>query len=627
MPNGYWGKVLRVNLSTGAVSVDTHDWRFYRMYLGGWNLVAYTLLNELPGDADPLGPANKFIFAAGVATGAPAQTSGRSAVGAKSPLTGGFGESDVGGFWGAELKRAGWDGIIVEGVSPKPVYLWIKDDQVEIRDAAHLWGKTTGEAQTMIRQELGDDLIRVSQIGPAGEKLCLNACVVNDINHAAGRTGMGAVLGSKKLRAVAVRGSQKVTIASPDLTKDLAVWLKGKIETDGMTIRRHTLGTAGVATGLNESGGLPTRNFRDGSFEGTAKIDGAHMAETIRVDMETCFSCAIRCKPAVKVTGRYEVDPLYGGPEYETIAALGSNCGVDDLEAIAMANQLCAMYGLDTISAGVVISWAMEAFERGLLTPQDTGGLEVRFGNAPVVPKLVEMICQREGFGDFLAQGAYRCAEQLGKGSMEFVVHARRQEAPMHDPRIKHAHDLGYATSPTGADHMHNIHDAWFQTEDTIKGLHCLGVLSPLRFDDMTPAKMRMAKQVINLALSRNCMGLCSFLPANAAKLAEIISAITGWDFSVLELLEVGERAAAMAREFNRRCGQTAADDAPPARFFEPLGNGPLKGDAVKRDEFQAALALYYDMQGWDHATGAPLDWKLYALGLDWIVAQRKAGK
>ena len=625
MTTPFWGKVLRVNLTTGETRVDEYDWKWYRTYLGGWGLIAYTLLKEVAGDVDPLGPDNVLIFAAGLLTGIPMGTSGRNAVGARSPLTGGFGESDVGGFWGAELRKAGWDGIIVEGASDRPVYLWIQDDQVEIRDAGHLWGKTTGDVQRAIQDDLGDRRARVCQIGIAGEKLALHACILNDINHAAGRTGLGAVMGSKRLRAIAVRGTRQVEVVDPEYIKGMTAWTKEKMETDGPTRRRSTIGTAGGMPGLNEAGGLPTRNFSQGYFEGASKIDGACIAETIRVKRDTCYACPIRCKPAVKVDGRYTVDPFYGGPEYETAAAFGSNCCVDDLEAVSMANQLCNAYGLDTISVGATISWAMEAFERGLLTTDDTDGLDLRFGNGDAVVELVEKIARREGFGDFLAQGAYRCAEQLGQGSMEFAVHVRKQEAPMHDPRIKVGLGIGYTVSPTGADHVHNIHDVGFETEAGLRDFYSLGLLEPLRYDDLSPAKVRMVKQIINWGTLRNCVGLCFMLPCSPHVLCEIVTASTGWDISILELQDAAERVYDMAREFNRRCGQTAADDQPPDRFFEPMGNGPIAGDALDRDAFREALRLYYDMMGWDHTTGAPLDWKLHSLGLDWVVDQRNA--
>jgi aldehyde:ferredoxin oxidoreductase len=626
MSNAFWGKVLRVNLSTREITIEEYDWKWYRTYLGGWGLVAYVLLKEVPGDADPLGPANKLVFAPGILTGIAMGGTGRNAIGAKSPLTGGFGESDVGGYWGAELKLAGWDGIIVEGISETPVYLWINDDQVEIRDAGHLWGQTTGRVEELIREELGDKRIRITQIGPAGENLCLNACVLNDLNHAAGRSGIGAVMGSKKLRAVATRGTKKVPVAAPEHFKERNAFIRDKIKTDSVTIYLHKYGRTGFTKGQDEGGGLPTRNFRQGQFDGVDKIEGILMEQTMTVRMGSCFACPIRCKPEVKSGDPYNVNPTYGGPEYETTASLGSCCGVDDLEAICKGNELCNALGIDTIGVGVTIAWAMEAYERGLLTREDTGGLDLRFGNGEAMVQLIEQISLRQGFGAWLAKGCYRCAEELGKGSLEFVVANRRQETPMHDPRVKFALNIGYALSPTGSDHVHNIHDVGFQTDAGVAGLHSVGILEPLPFTDLGPAKVRMAKHQINWQTVKNCIGLCNSIPLNRHMMAETIGAAAGWDFSVMELQEAGERVYDMAREFNRRCGQTAADDIGAPRFFEPLENGPFKGYAIPRDEFAQALSLYYDMMGWDHETGAPTDWKLYSEGLDWVVEQRATG-
>lgn len=629
MSNGYWGKVLRVNLTSGKISIEEYNEKWYRMFLGGWNLIAYTLLNEVPGDTDPLGPDNKCIFAAGVMTGVRMPGSGRNAVGAKSPLTGCFGEADVGGFWGAELKLAGWDGVIIEGVSEKPVYLWINDEQVEIRDAAHLWGKKTGDVHHMLQEELGGKRVRVTQIGPAGEKLALHACVLNDINHAAGRCGLGAVLGSKKLRAIATRGSKTVPVFNAEFIKGMSAWTKEIIESDPTMRVLHNYGQAGFVASQNEGGWLPTRNFRQGQFEGAAKIEGVRMAKTMKVRSDTCFSCSVACKQAVKSGAPYHVDPIYGGPEYENTAALGSTCGVDDLEAICKANELCNAYGLDTISTGVTVAWAMEAYERGVLTRKDTGGIDLHFGNAPALVQIVEAIGKREGFGDWLAQGTYRCAQELGRDSLEFAVQTRKQESPMHDPRVKYSMDLGYAISPTGADHMHVMDEHETHYSQSAKAsLQQIGVLEVSPVDQIGPDKVRVFRHMTNWNVLWNCVGLCqNFYPITRRLMEQIVNATTGWDVSIMALQETGERGLDMAREFNRRCGQTAADDVPPPRYFEPLENGPMQGHYVRREEFAGALQAYYDMMGWDRETGAPTDAKLYSLGLDWVVRQRQAEK
>ncbi len=414
MVHGYNGKILRVDLTNGTTSVEEPDEDFYRQYIGGRGFVSYFLLKELKGGVDALGPENKLIFAAGVVTGVPIAGSGRNSVGAKSPLTGGYGDAEVGGYWGAELKHAGYDAIIIEGKAKSPVYLWIEDSKVEIRDAKHLWGKTTGDCQKLIQKELGVSGVRVAQIGIGGENQVRYACVVNDINHAAGRSGMGAVMGSKNLRAIAVKGNQKVELSDTEAVNSLAKWLRDDLKTNPGAVNMSKNGTQGVLMALNTAGGLPTRNFKQGVFEGAEKISAPAMNESILTSRGGCYACPIRCKPEVAVGEPYNVDPFYGGPEYETLAALGSDCGIDNLEAVSKGNQLCGAYGLDTISTGASIAFAMECFENGILTEKDTGGLKLNFGNAEAMLKLIEMIARREGLGGILAEGVALAAATLG---------------------------------------------------------------------------------------------------------------------------------------------------------------------------------------------------------------------
>jgi aldehyde:ferredoxin oxidoreductase len=619
MAGGFHNKILRVDLTNREISVEEPGEVFFRTYFGGWGLIAYYLLQEVPPGTDPLGPDNLLIFASGVVTGAPCGGSGRHAVGAKSPLNGGFGEADVGGFWGAELKRAGWDAIIFTGQAAEPVYLWIQDDQVEIRDATHLWGKQTAELEQTLREELGDERVRVAQIGPAGEKLSRIACVLNDINRAAGRTGLGAVMGSKKLKAVTVRGTGQVPVADRDTVRQEARWLSENFmdHVGGM----HDDGTDGGLMDLSDSGALPTRNFQQGSFEGAEKITGETMTNTILVARDNCYACPVYCKRKVQVTGRYEVDPVYGGPEYETMGALGSCCGIDDLEAISYGNQLCNAYGLDTISAGTAIAWAMECYERGLLTAEDTGGLELNFGNAEAMVALVEQMGRREGFGDLMADGCLRAARKIGRGTEKYTMQVKGQEMPMHEPRIRFAQDLGYATSPTGADHMHNVWDGAYESEGrAVRDIRGLGVLETLPADSLGPNKVRLAKYDIDWKIFWNCVGLCMFMPYTREQICNVVRGVTGWNSSLFELMKVGERAMAMSRAFNARQGMTAKDDVPHWRFSTPFESGPLKGVEIPADDIAKALDLYYEIQGWDKETGAPTAGKLYELGLDWLV-------
>ncbi len=618
MPCGYHDKILRVDLTTGKVEVEQPGEHFFRTYFGGWGLIAHYLLQELEPGTDPLGPDNLLIFATGVVTGAPVGGSGRSAVGARSPLTGGFGEGDVGGFWGVELKRAGWDAIIITGQAEKPVYLWVKDDQVEIRNGAHLWGKKTAEVEEILKDELGDKRIRVTQCGVAGESLVRYACIINDVNRAAGRTGLGAVMGSKNLKAVVVRGTGRVELANRDQVRQVADWLRDNFK-ETWALGLHENGTDNGLLYLNQAGGLPTRNFQQGSFEEANSLTGQTMTDTILVGRDTCFACPVTCKRKVKVTGRYEVDPVYGGPEYETAAALGSCCGIDDLEAVAYGNQLCNAYGLDTISTGVTIAWAMECFERGLLTEKDTGGLELRFGNVQAMTNLIEQIAHRQGFGDLLAEGSLRAAKRIGRETERYAMQVKGQEFPMHEPRIKFAHDLGYATSPTGADHMHNIHDDGYASEGGIQGVRSLGILEPMPFDYLGPEKVRLAKYHIDWQVFWNCLGLCMFMPYSREQMRDVVQGVTGWNSSIFELMKAGERALALARAFNYREGFTAQDDVAHWRFSTPFESGPKQGTKVPAEDIAQALDLYYEMRGWDKETGAPTTGKLHELGIGWV--------
>ena len=617
MPFGYNGNILRVNLSKDKVSTESPDEVFYRRYMGGEGFVAYYLLKELETGIDPLGPENKLIFAAGPVTGAPIPGSGRNSIGAKSPLTGGFGESEVGGHWGAELKHAGFDAVIIEGKSDSPVYLWIHDGEAEIRDASHIWGKETGDAQRIIRKELNDRLVRVALIGPGGERLVRYACVIVDLKDAAGRTGMGAVMGSKNLKAVAVRGHGRTEVSDGKALTELSRWLSQRLE--GFWAHEYGTGSnldAGVA-----SGNLPIRNFRDGDFPNANALSAETIKETVRIGMEGCYACSVRCKKIVKIDEPFTVDPIYGGPEYETLAALGSNCGVDDLKAVCKANELCNRYSIDTISAGVSIAFAMECYENGLLTDEDTGGLKLNFGNAEAMLKMVEMICKREGLGDLLAEGVKRASEKIGKESEKFAVHVKGQEVPMHEPRFKRSLGIGYAVSPTGADHMHNLHDTILTVRgQQLDNLAALGILEPIPLEDLGPRKVRALIYFVDWRVLDNCLLLCDFLPWNYIQKTDIVRAVTGWNTTAWELMKIGERVTTMARIFNIREGFKKEDDWLPERFFHPKTAGALSKTAIDPEKLRNAIDTYYKMMGWDE-NGVPTREKLEELDIGWAAS------
>ena len=618
MSHGHWGKMLRVNLTEGSIKVEELSDEWLRMYVGGWGFIGYYLLKEVPAGIDPLSPENLLIYATGPVTAQPLAGGGRHMIGGKSPLTGGFAGSEAGGFFGAELKRAGWDMIIFEGAAPSPVYLYINEDHVELLPAEDLWGLETADAEQKIREAHGDRFVRVSQIGAAGENQARIANVIHDSNRAAGRTGMGALMGSKKLRAVAVRGTQRPPTADEQKISELGRWFRDNYKETGSGVF-STLGTNRMVRVNNEAGGLPTRNFQEGVFEGYDKIDAETLLDTITIKRDTCFGCPVRCKWVVQVEDEeYPVDPKYGGPEYETTASMGCLLGIDDLRVIAYANQLCNAYGLDTIGAGMTIAWAMECFEKGLISSDDTGGLELTFGNGDALIAMIKQIAHREGFGDLLAEGSKRAALAIGGDAIDYTVQIKGQDLAMHDPRVKYGHGLGIAVSPTGADHMHSAHDSAYQTEGGIADLRSVGVVKPLPWDDLSADKAAMMRQVMMRRVIYNLTGVCMFHAWTPQQETDMVAAATGWDTSVMELWLAAERAYDMARAFNAREGFGADDDLLPKRLFEPLSEGAVAGKVYTREQFIAARDAFYGMMGWDE-NGAPTRAKLENLGLGWV--------
>ncbi len=617
MPFGHQDRILRVNLTTKEIREEHPGEAFYRQFLGGEGIISYYLYKELAPGVDPLGPENKVVFAAGPLTGTPFIGGGRNSVGAKSPLTGAFGSADAGGFFGAEMRRAGYDAIIIEGKADHPVYIAIKDDQVDIKDASHLWGKLSGEVQTAIQEELGDKLVRVAQIGVGGENQVKFANVINDLTHFYGRSGIGAVMGSKNLRAVAVRGTRLPELADRKQMIELNQWMSEHWQE--MAGGLHDLGTTGIVLGLNVSGGLPTRNFREGTFEGAESISGQLMRDTILVEREGCYACPIRCKRVVKADEPYKIDPTYGGPEYETLASLGSNCGVADLMAVCKGNELCNALGLDTISAGVVISFAMECFENGLIDLETTGGLDLKFGNGATLVKLIEQIARREGFGALLAEGSKHAARQIGKGAEEFAMEVKGQELPMHEPRFKQGLGIGYQVSPTGADHCHNLHDSAYAKEGPgLQAAKSIGLTKALPVDQLDEEKAHMLKVISNFRHLVNCAEYCQFVPWSQKQVETALNAATSWNTSLLEYMQMAERVVTLERLFNLREGFSQKDDYLPKRFYKPLlGEGPLKGVAMDEQAAHVTRQAYYRMMGWDE-NGVPTTDKLAELDLLW---------
>ncbi len=627
MNYGTTAKILRIDLTTGAWEIETLSEEFYRQYPGGKALAGYILLNEMPANVDPLSPENVLVIANGLLTGAPVSTATRYIVSARSPLTQAYGESEAGGFWGPELKMAGFEAIVVKGRASEPVYLWIQEgEQVEIRPAQHLWGLKTAEAQETIRTELGDDKIRVLQIGPAGENLVRFAGITNDLRHFNGRNGMGAVMGSKNLRAVAVRGQTRYQTMARDSSAllNLGRKLARQVKENPQSWDLQQRGTPGIVEPLNAGGILPTRNFRQGAFENVDQVKWETYEQELLTARRSCYACAVRCKREVAVEGQVSE---YGGPEYETVGAFGPNCGVSDLQAIAKANELCNAYMLDSISTGATIAFAMECFEHGLISLNDTDGLDLRFGNAQAMLKMIEWIATRQGLGDLLAEGTMRAAEKIGGEAHFFGMHVKGQELPMHDPRGKYNVGMGYAISEIGADHLVVAHDTMLANPESLpfKSSLPLGITTAQPARSLNHIKMEQFYILERWNSFEKVVGYCFFGPVPRAFISvedvlESINVVTDWQISLEDVLEIGERATNLARVFNAREGFSRQQDKLPLRLFQGLDNGALMGAAMSPEDFEEALSELYRLKGWDAQTGHPTRSRLEALSLAWAV-------
>lgn len=615
MSFGYTKRILRVDLTHNEIRLETADDVIYRRYFGGRGLIGYFLLRELKQGIDALSPENKLIFACGPVTGAPVSGAGRHSVGAKSPLTGGYGEAEAGGFWGTELKKAGYDAVIFEGKSKKPVYVWINNDTVRVCNAAHLWGKQTLEASEVIKNEVDSPSARIALIGPGGENLVLYASIIHDLKHVAGRCGMGAVMGSKNLKAVAVKGNNPVKIAQPKKLGRLSSYMAMNVAK--LAYNFHEYGTGSWMDVYEETGNLPVRNFKEGVFPKVDQISAQTIKRTVSVGMSTCHACVVRCKKMVQIEDpELNVNPAYGGPEYETIAAFGPNCGIDDLKVICKANELCQRYSLDTISTGATISFAMECYEKGFLTNSQTNGMKLNFGNTQSMLRTIECIAQRKGIGNLLAEGSKRAAKQLGKNAEVLAAHVKGQEVPMHDPRPRRGQGLGYAVSPTGADHEHNMYDNQY-VQKIPREIRGLGVIEPVLALDMGPKKARQFYYISTWNSLDNVLCLCMIVPWTVTQKTNIVRYVTDWDTTAFELMKVSERAINLVRVFNIREGFTREDDKLPRRLMEPKTNGVLSNVSISQKEFEKLKSYYYTMAGWDNQ-GVPTAEKLEELEIGW---------
>ena len=600
---GYAGKLLYVDLGKGSFEGRETPAQLAQAFLGGRGLGAALLYKELELGIDPLGPKNILIFMTGLADGTLLPSSPRWVVVTKSPLTGMYLCNSAGGFFGPELKFAGYDGIVIKGKAKSPVYLYIKDGKMELRDAKKLWGKMTDETEQEIRKELKDNRVRVACVGPAGENFVKYANIQSDL-RSIGRGGAGAVMASKNLKAVAVRGHGKFEVADEEglaiLVRELRMNMKESEAVQDFT----KWGTMQFVDVINEAGLLPTRNFQEGVFEGARKIN----AETIRKMVKrntACFGCPVACgKYSIVADGKY-AGTMVEGPEYETIWSFGAHCGVDDLEAIAAANMWCDKYGIDTISAGNTIGFAMECYERGLLTKKDTDGLELKFGNHEVFLPSLKKIALREGIGDLLAEGVREMAKRLKHGTENFAMHVKGMELPAYDPRGAWGMGVAYATSCRGGCHL----KAW-----------TLGVevMHPKYDRFSSEGKGKLVFELQNERAINDSIGVCTFgsRAIGVDEMVKMVTVLTGWNFNSKKLLEAGERIYNVERLIATREGVARKDDTlPPRLLTDVLPHGPSKGVHLRREDLDQMLNEYYAVRGWDR-NGKPTKAKLEELGI-----------
>jgi aldehyde:ferredoxin oxidoreductase len=628
MPCGYTGRILHVDLSRRSFDIEAPGEFFYRSYLGGRGIGYHYLMRDMPPRTDAFDPANVFTLATGIMTGAPIAAACRFAAVGKSPLTGTAGESEAGGFFGPELKKAGFDAIVFRGSSETPVYLWVSDGRAEIRDARATADLGAREFEDAVRSELGSDKVRVAQTGLAGMKRVRFANITNNLGHFNGRNGFGAVMGSKNLRAVAALGAGDLEFRDPDFLRKTATDFAKTFRQNPAGDALYVYGTTVFPEPLSAAGGLPVNHFRNSALEDVSAIGGDRYNSLLLKKRKGCHACPIMCKRVIALDDPvFGVDSRYGGPEYETIAALGSNLNITDLKAVAKGNEICNRYCMDTISAGMTIAFACECFEKGIITAADTGGIELRLGDPLLMLKLLEMTARREGLGDLLAEGSARLAARWGVAEEDFCLCVKGQELPLHDPRIKVGVGLSYALCTYGADHMNAPHDPNFVDPDSFgfTSVNALGIYRAMPATQLDNDKVRSFVILEKFWRMLDSLGLCvfGFAPRGPMPLDTMtasIKAATGWEVSLHDLMQAGERSSVLARAFNSREGFSIKDDRLPGRLFTPKPNGPQAGEQILyRDEFQAALETYYAIIGCDPQTGRPSPGKLLEMNLEWV--------
>ncbi|MGB9299905.1 MAG: aldehyde ferredoxin oxidoreductase family protein [Anaerolineae bacterium] len=609
--NGYMGKLLWVDLTAGSVDEEGLDEEYARRFIGGSGLAARYIYDLTGADTDPLGPTNPLILMAGPLVGTRAPSCGRYVICARSPQTDLWGESNVGGFVGPHLRFAGYDGAIIKGQAAQPSYLVVLDGHVELRDACHLWGLDTYRTQEVIKEELGDPSLRMACIGPAGENLVKYAAVMADGGRAAGRSGMGAVMGSKRLKAIVCRGTGSVPLAEQAAFDSIAAQVLAEVRDDVSTQVLHQTGTAGTANVLSMFGNMPNRYFQQGTFDEVDSISGSTMAETILVGTSGCFGCVVQCGRQVAIPqGPYQLEET-DGPEYETVAALGSMLLIDDLAAVSYMNHLCNSYGLDTISTGVALGLAHFLYAEGLIGEQDTDGLALRWGDPEPVIGLIEKTARREGFGDQLAEGSLSLARHFHVE--ELAAQVNGLEVGMHDPRASAGVALSYLTSPRGA--CHNKSDAYWL--DVGRVMEDLGIGPMDRFQEDGRAAVMVRHQ--DWRSSGDALICCQLVNVPSDGLVSMLAAATGWELTREDLFLAGERILNLKRALNLRWGLNPSDERLPGLFRQPLDEGGTNGYVP---DVERLLSDYYEARQWDRATGKPSKQKLLQLGLNEVVAE-----
>ena len=614
---GYWGKILRVDLTTGEIKTQHLSEDIYKYYIGGEGLAIKILYDEIPKGADPLGPENVLVFAVGpLQGGSRFLGSGRFAVAAKSPLTNIFGSGLGGGYIAEELKRSGFDAIAITGKSPNPVYLWVNNGVAELKDATHLWGETDAfETEDAIINELGDDKVKVAAIGIAGERLVRYSCITCNYGHGiVGRTGMGTVMGSKGLKAIAFRGTQNVDVADEKKVQELRRELAGIIREAPFTSSNKELGQASAVVPREENGLLPIKNFlEDRWIEGARKIgagEGQDFNPVLKPRPSACSNCVMGCHRRVTIEeGKYAMDGY--GPEYETLAMIGSNCLIDNLLALNKANDLCNRYTIDTIDFGGICAFAMEAYEHGIITKEDLGGIELTWGNADAMLELLGKIAKREGrIPTLLGEGLRIASEELS--CPEMAMHVNGAALAAHDPRAFLSMAVSQSISMKGGSHTHGFSEA-------IE----LGVTFPEAGEDLSKPLDPHSKELKGLAAAKyqdrmavaNSLALCFFYEFSGVDFTyftEMLNVVTGWDLTPQDLLKIGERIVCLENMFNIKHGLDPLKDYRlPERMFVPRKEGGAAGVEIP---FQEMLDEYFSVKQWKD--GIPTKEKLEELGL-----------